>query len=337
MKRPLAVGLALGVLVVALLAAALLLGSTSLPPGDVVRALLAGPGGEASTTHTIVWMLRLPRALLALAVGGGLAVVGVAMQALLRNPLAEPYLLGVSAGASAGASIVALGFAPVMLSRVVSEPLAAALGALIAVGAVFAAARTRGGLSTARLLLAGVAASSLFAAVAALATFAAPDADRVRAVLFWLLGSLAATRWVELPLAMAATLIGAGTLWALARPLDAFLLGEDAAASLGVPVERMKRGLVVLTALVTGVLVAAAGAVGFVGLVVPHAVRFLAGAPHRRLVPLAMAGGAAFVLAADLAAQLALPGRELPLGVVTAVCGAPFFLWLLRRTDRLEG
>jgi iron complex transport system permease protein len=337
MRHPLAVGLALGAALLALLAAALFVGSAHLAPGRVWAALAAGPDGDAAdpAAHAIVWALRFPRALLALAVGGGLAVVGVAMQALVRNPLAEPYLLGVSAGASAGATLFYLGFLPVALGQVLSLPLAASLGALLAVLAVFAAAQTRGGLSTTRLLLAGVAASSLFVAFTAFATFAAPNADRARSVMFWLLGSLAGTRWGEVTLPWVAALGAAAVLFGLARPLDALLLGEDAAAALGVPVEPLKKWLVGLTALATGALVAAAGAVGFVGLVVPHVVRFAVGAPHRRVVPLAFAGGAGFLLACDLAAQLLLPGRELPIGVVTAACGAPFFLWLLRRTERL--
>jgi iron complex transport system permease protein len=337
LKHPVAVGLTAVAAIIALLAAALFGGSVSLPPGRVVDAILAGPfGGGDDPAHTIVWALRFPRAVLALAVGGGLSVVGVAMQALVRNPLAEPYLLGVSAGASAGASLFYLGFLPVALARTLSLPVAASAGALIAVAAVFAAARTRGGLSTARLLLAGVAASSLFGALATFATFAAPNADRMRTVMFWLLGSLAGTQWSEVALPWLASAAGAALLFTLARPLDAILLGEDAASALGIPTESLKRWLIGLTAVVTGVLVAAAGAVGFVGLVVPHVVRFVVGAPHRRVVPLSFAVGAGFLLAADIAAQAVLEGRELPLGVVTATFGAPFFLWLLRRTERLE-
>jgi len=337
-RHPWLVGIAAVALTLALLVVALFAGSAGLAPAAVVDALLAGPsGGDGGPAHTIVWSLRLPRAVLAIAVGGGLSVVGVGMQALVRNPLAEPYLLGVSSGASAGASLFYLGFLPVALTRTLSLPIAAAIGAFVAVTAVFAAARTRGGLSTTRLLLAGVAAASLFGAVATFATFAAPDADRMRTVMFWLLGSLAGTRWSEVALPWIAAVAGAVTLFTVARPLDAMLLGEDAAGSLGVPVERLKLWLVGLTAVVTGTLVAAAGAVGFVGLVVPHVVRFAVGAPHRRVVPLAFVVGGAFLLASDAAAQSLLAGRELPLGVVTAVLGAPFFLWLLRRTERLEG
>ncbi len=336
MKHPVAVGLAAVAGIGALLATALLVGSVGLSPAEVLDALLAGPAADGVPAHTIVWELRFPRAVLALAVGGGLSVVGVAMQALVRNPLAEPYLLGVSAGASAGASLFYLGFLPVALARTLSLPVAASAGALMAVAAVFAAARTRGGLSTTRLLLAGVAASSLFGALATFATFAAPDADRMRTVIFWLLGSLAGTQWSEVALPWAAAAAGAAALFVLARPLDAVLLGEDAASALGIPVERLKRWLIGLTAVVTGVLVAAAGAVGFVGLVVPHVVRFAVGAPHRRVVPLSFAVGAGFLLGADIVAQAILEGRELPLGVVTAAAGAPFFLWLLRRTERLE-
>ncbi len=337
MTRPLVVAGGLALALVAALLAALALGSVDLPLGTVVQALREGPGGTASdpVARTIVWSLRLPRALLALAVGGGLAVMGVAMQALVRNPLAEPYVLGVSSGASAGASLFYLGFLPPLLSRALSLPLAAFLGALGTLVVVFTVARTGARLSVARLLLAGVAVSSFLAAVTAFVTYASPDPNKLRAVLFWLLGSLAGARWESLPLPLLGTFVATLALWLLARPLDTLLTGEEPARSLGVPVEALKRGLIVLAAAVTGVLVASSGIIGFVGLIVPHAVRFVVGPSHRRLVPLSCATGALFLLLADLVARTVLPGQELPVGILTAICGVPFFLVLLRRTARL--
>ena len=335
MSRTLVVGITLGLAGAALLGASLLLGTSGLAPGRAFEALVAGPGGPDPTARAIVWDLRLPRALLAFSVGGGLAVAGVAMQALVRNPLAEPYLLGVSSGASAGASLFYLGFLPPLLSKALSLPLAAFLGAMGAIAVVFAVARAGGRLSTARLLLAGVAVSSLLAGATAFVTFASPEPNKLRAVLFWLLGSLGGARWATVALPLAAAALGTAVLWVLARPLDALLTGEEPARSLGIPVERLKRWVIALAAAVTGVLVAAAGVIGFVGLIVPHAVRFVVGAGHRRVVPLAFVVGGLFLLGADVGARAVLPGQELPVGVVTAACGVPFFLVLLRRTDRL--
>jgi iron complex transport system permease protein len=279
----------------------------------------------------IVWLIRLPRLVLALAVGGGLAVVGIAMQTLVRNPLAEPYILGLSSGASAGASLFYLGFLPPILSLHLSLPLAAFLGGLLTMAVVYIVARENGDVSVVRLLLAGVAMSALMGALSAFATFASPELEKMKTVMFWLLGSLAGARWGDVGLPVAASVASAAVLMAFARPLDALLLGDEAAASLGVPVRRLKQGLLVLAAFVTGSLVAAAGAIGFVGLIVPHAARSLIGVPHRRLVPACFLAGALFLAWADTAARMLLYPTELPIGIVTALCGVPFFLYLIRR------
>ena len=320
------VGLA-GCLVLAV-TASLAWGSVDLGPGRVWAALT---GGGTDTERAIVWSLRMPRVVLALAVGGGLAVVGVAMQALIRNPLAEPYILGASSGASAGAALFYLGLLPAVVSRTASMSVVAVAGAWLTVLAVFAAARSGPVLSTTRLLLAGVALSALLGSVTAFVTYASPEPDKLRAVLFWLLGSLSRARWETVWAPVVVSLACGAALWALARPLDLLSTGDEAAASLGVPVEALKRVLIAIAALATGVLVASAGVIGFVGLIVPHAVRLVAGATHGRLVPLAFAGGALFLLLADLAARTVLPGQEVPVGVLTALCGVPFFLALLRR------
>ncbi len=323
----LAITAALGVV-----AAAVVWGSADLGAARVWAALTGR--GDATAT-TIVWQLRMPRVVLAAVVGGGLAVVGVAMQALVRNPLADPYLLGASSGASAGASLFFLGFIPPVVARSLSMPLAAVAGAWIAVATVVAVSRKGGALEPARLLLTGVAVSALLGSVTAFVTFASPDPDKLRAVLFWLLGSFAAATWSAVWIPLAASLGAGGLLWTLARPLDLLTTGEEAAAALGVPVERLKGALVLITAVATGAAVAASGVVGFVGLVVPHAVRMVVGPSHRRLVPLAFAAGAAFLVLADLAARTVLAGQELPVGVLTAICGVPFFLALMRRSGAL--
>ena len=328
MNRTALVAVALALAAVGAVTASLVWGPVDLGAGRVWAALT---GDGTPTDSTIVWTLRMPRTVLALAVGGGLAVVGVAMQALIRNPLAEPYILGASSGASAGASLFLLGFLPTAVSRTVPMSAAATAGAWLAVLAVFAAARRGPNLSTTRLLLAGVAMSALLGSVTAFVTYASPDPDKLRTVLFWLLGSLNRATWDTVAAPAVVSLGSAAVLWGLARPLDLLTTGEERAAGLGVPVEGLKRGLIALAAVATGVLVASAGVIGFVGLIVPHAVRLVAGATHARLVPLAFVGGAVFLLVADVAARLVLPGQEVPVGVLTAICGVPFFLALLRR------
>ncbi len=285
------------------------------------------------TADRIVWQLRMPRVLLALLVGGGLSIIGVAMQTLVRNPLAEPYILGISSGASAGAALFYLGFLPPLLSQTLSLPLAAFIGGLLSITVVYLVARTGSRVSVARLLLAGVAMSSFMAAITAFVTYASPNPQKLQAVLFWLLGSFSSTHWDLLPLPAVVTGGGLLLMIGLARPLDAMLMGDEPAHSLGVPVEATKRLLIVLAALVTGILVASSGAIGFVGLIVPHAVRTVVGVTHRRLVPLSFLAGALFLLWADVASRVLLPGEELPVGVITAFCGVPFFLVLLRRSE----
>jgi iron complex transport system permease protein len=335
MNRPWIVGGALTGLLLLTVGTTVAIGSTEIGwlsvYGVLGHHLLGLDGSIDPIRDRIVWQLRLPRALLACLVGGGLSIIGVAMQTLVRNPLAEPYILGISSGASAGASLFYLGFLPPLLSKTLTMPLAAFLGGLASITLVYLVAREGPRVSVARLLLAGVAMSALMAALTSFITFSSPDPDKLRAVLFWLLGSLNGTRWEQLPIPALATGVGLGALLAMARPLDAMLVGEEPAQSLGMPVEALKRGLIVLAALVTGTLVAVSGAIGFVGLIVPHAVRLLVGVPHRRLLPLSFLTGAIFLCWADVAARTLLPAQELPVGILTALCGVPFFLVLLRQ------
>ncbi len=334
MSRALLLGVGLGVAWLASAAVAVAVGSADVSLAEVGRAVGHRIGLGAApdpTAELIVWELRLPRVVLAGLVGGGLAVVGVGMQALVRNPLAEPYILGVSGGASAGVSLFYLGFLPAALTGALSLGLAAFLGALLAMVAVVLVAREGSRVSTARLLLAGVAVQALLGALTSFLIFASPAPQKLQTLLFLLLGSFEGTTWGEVGLPATVAVGGALALWALARPMDALLTGEEPAQSLGVPVEALKRALIVLTALVTGVLVAASGIIGFVGLIVPHAVRFVVGVGHRRVVPVTFGAGAVFLVWADLAARTVLAGQVLPVGVLTALCGVPFFLVLLRR------
>ncbi|GAA0986373.1 iron ABC transporter permease [Acrocarpospora macrocephala] len=291
------------------------------------------PGSVARTwtpvQEQIVWDFRLPRALLAILVGAGLAVVGAVLQALVRNPLADPFLLGVSSGASLGAVAVFVLGASTLGGLSLSA--AAFGGSLMALVLVYVLAQRGGRLTPARLVLAGVALHFLFQAIYSYILQQAQSGRAAQQVLFWLLGSLGGARWEMLPIP--AVVLGAGVAYLLVqhRPLNALAAGEDTATSLGVHVGAFRLQLFVLTSLLVGVMVATSGAIAFVGLMVPHAARLLVGADHRRVLPVSALLGAAFLQLVDIAARTVDAPRELALTIVTAVFGAPFFLWLLRR------
>ncbi|MFD8145942.1 FecCD family ABC transporter permease [Streptomyces sp. NPDC059708] len=315
--------------------AGLALGPVRITPGRVFDLLLAGPGGRGGAFASIVWEVRMPRVLLGAVVGAGLAVSGAVLQALVRNALADPFLLGASSGASAGAVLViVLG---VGAGTAVGLPLAAFAGSLAALVAVYALARRGGTMTTGRLILAGVAVQYVLSALTSLVLVLSARPDQLRSVLFWTLGGLGGARWDELALPAAALLAGTALLVALARPLDLLLAGEEGARTLGLDTGRFRAAVFVLTSLVIGVLVAYSGAIGFVGLMVPHAARMVVGAGHRALLPVCALAGAVFLSLADLLARTAAAPEEIPVGVVTALAGGPFFLWMLRRSTRSEG
>jgi iron complex transport system permease protein len=332
-RARLAVGLGLVVVVAVAVVVALLVGPTRLSIGEVVGALGRRLSGReaASWRDTVVVSVRLPRALVALLVGGGFAVAGAALQGLFRNPLADPGVLGVSSGASLGA-VVAIS-AGIAGRAIWTLPLAAFAGAAADVLLVFAIAarRGRGRLFSGTLLLVGVAVGALnvslttFVLSAALARY-----DAGRQIVYWLLGALEARTWDHVLLGAPAVLAGVAIIGAHARELDALLLGEMGAASVGVDVARVRLRVVLASALVVGASVAVAGPIGFVGLLVPHLIRLAVGSAHRTLVPLSFLGGGLFLLVADVVART-LPAREIPVGVVTAAIGAPAFLILLLR------
>ncbi|MBB5640693.1 FecCD family ABC transporter permease [Cryobacterium roopkundense] len=275
-----------------------------------------------------VWQFRLPRVLMALLAGGGLALAGTLMQAVVRNPLAEPYILGVSAGAGVGAVLVIVLGSAVVGGLTLQA--AAFGGALVATTAVYLFARQRGAISPTRLILAGVALGSLFSAITSYLTITT-DAQNVFSVLFFLLGSVSAVTMNQL--AAPAVVLAVVLLLALTqgRSLNALLMGDEAATSLGVSVQRLRGGLLVATALLTGTIVSVAGGIGFVGLVIPHVCRILVGSDHRRMLPAAVLAGGLFLALADLLARTVAAPTEIPLGILTALVGAPFFLWLMRR------
>ncbi|MFD5418372.1 FecCD family ABC transporter permease [Streptomyces sp. NPDC127069] len=334
-RRTAAVLLLLAAVLAGAMVAGLALGPVRIAPGRVIDVLLAGPGARGGAFAAIVWDVRMPRVLLAAVVGAGLAVAGAVLQALVRNALADPFLLGASSGASAGAVLViVLG---VGAGTAVGLPLAAFAGSLAALVAVYALARRGGTMTTGRLILAGVAVQYVLSALTSLVLVLSAQPDQLRSVLFWSLGGLGGARWEELGPPAAALLVGTGLLVALARPLDLLLAGEEGARTLGLDTGRFRAAVFVLASLVIGVLVACSGAIGFVGLMVPHAARMAAGAGHRALLPLCALAGAVFLSLADLVARTAAAPEEIPVGVVTALVGGPFFLWMLRRSTRSEG
>ena len=273
----------------------------------------------------IVWELRLPRVLTAAAVGAGLAVSGAVMQAITRNPLAEPYLLGLSAGASLGAvSVILLGLAVIL-------PLAAFLGAMLALALTLLLASSLGVITPTRTVLAGLAVSSLASAITSLVIFWTATGDSYREILGWLLGSLAGARWPAVAISFGAILVAGIPIMLTGRVLDAFAFGDTSARALGVNVSATRWGLLTASALLTGAMVSVSGSIGFVGLILPHAVRFIAGPAHRALLPLSALFGAIFLVWADTAARSLFDPRELPVGIVTAIIGAPVFAVLLAR------
>ncbi|MCO1752483.1 iron ABC transporter permease [Pseudomonas aeruginosa] len=317
----------------------LALGPVSLPLGDTLRAALrlAGlplDGTGLAQAEMILGQIRLPRTLLGLAVGAVLALSGVAMQGLFRNPLADPGLVGVSSGAALGAALAivfgaSLGGLPAFLAPYLLS-LCAFGGGLGVTWLVYRLGRRDGQTSVATMLLAGIALTALSGAVIGLFTYLADDAT-LRTLTFWNLGSLNGASYPRLwPLLLVALLV-ACWLPRRADALNALLLGESEARHLGFDVERLKAELVLCTSLGVGAAVAAAGMIGFIGLVVPHLIRLVAGPDHRTLLPASMMAGAILLLLADLLARLALAPAELPIGIVTALIGAPFFLYLLLR------
>jgi len=323
---------ALAVLLVVVLALAASLGDVPLAPAAVVRAMLhraipAIPGADDLTTG-IVWDLRLPRVLLAALVGGGLAVSGAALQGLLGNPLADPYTIGVSSGAAVGAgAALLLGIGAAWGGAAL--PLSAFVAALLTLLLVFALARVGGTLQTASFLLAGIIAGSFLWALLTLLLSLARQEQR--AILDWLMGRFTDADWPKVAILAPVILVGTALFTACGRGLDAFSFGEETARSVGVEVERFKAGILTLAALMTAASVAVSGIIGFVGLVVPHLMRGLIGPPHRPLFPATALLGAILTVLADLLARLILPGQEIPVGVVTALLGAPFFFLVLRR------
>lgn len=319
---------------------AMTLGSVDIHPGTVWKiAISALPFiGDwvyvdwSKAQQTIIWDIRLPRVLMGAIVGAGLSVVGVAIQALVRNSLADPYILGVSSGASVGATLVIL-FGAFSMYGQFALSFGAFTGSLMSILLIFALSRMGGQNSTVRLLMAGIAISAILSAITSLIIFSAPNEHGIRSVLFWISGSLAGARWEYLTIPALIVLLCLLVLCSQYRSLNAMLIGEESAGTLGVNTTRFRQLLFVMTALLTGVIVAISGAIGFVGLMMPHIVRVIVGSDHRRVLPVSALLGAIFLIWADVFARLAFAPEELPIGIITSLCGGPFFIWLMMRSS----
>ncbi len=313
-----------GLVLVAFLS--LVLGTTRISFGEVVSALFRTSDHTDDAVRTIILQIRLPRVLLAMIVGAGLSVAGATFQALLRNPLAEPYILGISSGGTVGALVA------MMLGLGVSQflpPLFSFLGSLSVMLLVFTLGYRRGSLDTNALLLSGIMVGAFFSAMVLL--FTAVMNQDIRTTYLWLIGNLGAAEIRSVVLLLPLMILAAGVLIAQARFFNLIATGDETAMHLGVEVERVKRISYLMASLVTGLSVSVSGVIGFVGLVVPHACRLMFGPDHRLLLPASFLAGAIYLLLCDLLSRVLLSPSEIPVGVVTAVIGAPVFIYLLRR------
>jgi iron complex transport system permease protein len=326
---------ALGSALVVSCLVALAIGAYAIPVPDVVAALWHWlTGAPTSVADSVIVDIRVPRVALAVIVGASLATAGVVMQGIFANPLAEPGLVGVSSGAAVAAVVaIALGLTAIGFWVL---PVAAMIGGLLVTGGVYIMARVDGRTEVVTLILTGIAVNAFAGALIGLVMSVADDAQ-LRSITFWTLGSLSAATWSTVLLVLPLAVVGLGLAPRLAASLDLLALGENGAAHLGVDVERLRRVAIVLTALLTAAAVAVAGIIGFIGLVVPHALRLVLGPGHRLLLPAAALAGATLLVLADLVARTAAAPREIPLGVLTALIGSPVFFLLLRREHRRRG
>lgn len=301
--------------------------------GIAIGAVPLSPFDTDPTNRFILTQIRLPRVLLAALVGGALALCGAVMQGLFRNPLADPYLLGIASGATAGAALVIALHLDIYWGAV---PLGALIGGVLAVAIVYRIAQTRWAqLDTYALILSGVALAALFSAVTSFLLFYAGASQDARRVIFWILGGLGGAQWLYV-LGLLGTLLIAGAVLVLfARDLNALALGEEMAAHLGIEPRHLRKVLLLAVTLLTAVAVAVSGTIGFVGLIVPHILRLIVGPDHRVLLPASALGGAVLLTLCDALARTVLAPAELPIGIITALLGAPFFLFLLRRRAQL--
>jgi iron complex transport system permease protein len=324
-------------LLVASAALGVTFGSVGLRPAAVWQVLTDHLTGHSKSTvaDEIVWQIRVPRVLLAAVVGAALTTAGTVVQALVRNALADPFLLGVSSGASVGATAVLL-FGVFASLGIWALSVGSVLGAMAAMTTVFFVSRTGRQLAPTQLILCGVVLSAMFESVTSFLLFRG-NPQATQSVLFWLMGSFGNANWTQLPIPTAVLVVAMAFLTAQARSLNALAMGAEPAASLGIDVAGLRRNLFVVTSLMVGVAVAVSGIIGFVGLVVPHIVRLLVGSDHRRVLPVGVLLGASFMIVGDLLARTIVSPQEMPIGVITAFIGAPTLLVLIRRRPYLYG
>ena len=312
-------------------------GSTQISVGEVYQILLYklfGIGNAENLgqgpVHDVVWFIRLPRLMLALGVGMGLSICGVVMQAIVKNPLADPYILGVSSGASLGATLsVMLGIGAVFGSN--SIGVMAFLGAFGISLAVVALANIGGRANSVKLLLAGMALSALCSSFSNFIVYVANDKEGMQTITYWLMGSLAGADWETLSVILPLILLGSLFFWTQYRTLNLMLLGDETSITLGTDLHRWRQVYLLVSSAMIGFLVYASGMIGFVGLVIPHVVRILVGTDHKRMIPVCALVGAIFLIWADVLCRLAIRGAELPIGILTSIIGAPCFIYLMIR------
>lgn len=333
-RRLLLLSMALGGVLLLAMLVALGSGSSSIPYTDVARILLAPLGIPLDaripeSQVTIIWQVRLPRIAAAMLIGGGLAAAGTVLQGIFRNPLADPGVLGVSAGGAAGAVLAFV--SGLALAGLWVVPLLAFAGALAAALTVYLLSLERGRANLTMLLLSGIALNAFLGALISAALLTTEEWTQAQTILTWLVGGLAGRGWRHAAVLALPVVVGVGAMFGYSRDLNLLSMGEETAQSLGTNVPRTRFALLTLAALVTAAGVSVAGPIGFVGLVVPHLVRLVIGPDHRVLLPASVLGGAAFLVTADAAARLLLQYQEVPVGVVTSLLGGPFFLFLLWR------
>ena len=312
------------------------LGTSNIPFATVWKIILHNLFGLFSiddvklSTLNIVWRIRIPRALLGMVVGSSLTLSGICMQAFTKNPLAEPYVLGVSSGASTGAVLAMLVGVYLPSGKLMTVSAGAFFGAILSIVLVYTLARTGGEIAPIRLVLVGVAVSAILRAVTNYLVYTAPQEAAVRQATFWMLGGLSGAEGKDVLAPLIVLALSAILMYLLALPMNAMMMGDNSAITLGVNVNLLRKILIADSALLTASAVAVSGCIGFIGLVVPHIVRSLVGSDHRKVIPLSLLGSAILMIWADIAARMVKPPIELPVGIITAIFGGPVFLWMIK-------
>lgn len=339
-KKFMVFAITLVLLLIVSMTLAVMIGSVSITPLHVWKVIFSKisifpnsiEGDWSRSQEIIIWQIRVPRVLLAAIVGAGLAIAGAAVQALVRNSIADPYILGISSGATVGATAVIILGAFSFLG-IYALSVAAFFGSFMAMVLVFLLSRVGGRISIFRLLLAGMAVSFILSATSNFMLMMSKEEGGIKAVMYWMLGSLAGAKWSNLLIPAIIFVIVFVLLWLHYRQLNLLLLGEEAAVTLGVNLQQFRVQLIVLVSLLTGVLVAVSGSIGFVGLIIPHIVRLFVGSNYKYVIPISALLGAVFLVWADAIARVLIAPEEMPIGIITAFCGGPFFIWLLRRNN----